>query len=557
MGEHFGREKSGIKDAVRRRAQILIRPRVTSVRAPRRYDAPMSEKLRRLFMQHPLLRDALLWALPALLVGTVLRVLMLSYLPFAYWGSDSRSYFSFAHKLLTEGYISLDEKRRFLYPLLMAFVGALPGPPLKWLAVLQHALGIATLVPLAYLLRKTLAHWRVLIVPITILYAGWPIVLWYEHELLGETLVFAALVWAFAGWCAWVEEPRLARAQRLFWFFFVPFAVAILTKPSSRFLWPGVMLGLVIVCAWRRLSRANVIALGLLVVITLFVGSKKQGAWLLYVATFPLTQIDSPAHADYKAEIRDDVRKFHARVHSYYLEDDWPFAFLESPRKQEQRKLWAELDKDEKRKAKLYTDLALEGMKAEPLLFLYIGAQKLVGSVNVSEFKEDRFTSAFYIERFPHHYEDAQKKPNSPARFALGFGKRDTLPDYAAFTQQLAPRPGSWMERAVTGWVAFVDRIADFVVLPQDWDVADRHIGKTRVKPLGWWLLAACVLAVALPAYRRTFGVWTLIAVSYVCGVFLVSQINPRYFAPAWPVLLPLLAVPADAILRVVRRKAG
>ena len=487
----------------------------------------MSAKFRRFFARHPLMHDALVWAIPALLFGAVLRGLMLSYLPYAYWGSDSRSYFSFAHKLLTEGYISLDEKRRFFYPFFMVPISALPGSPLKWIAFFQHALGLASLVPLAYLLRKTLAHWRVLLIPTTLLYAGWPLILWYEHELLGETIVFAALLWSFAGWCAWVGEPRLARAQRLFWFFFVPFAVAILTKPSSRFLWPGVLLGLVIVLAWKRLGRANLIALGVLLVVTLFVGSKKQGAWLLYVATFPLTQTETPLHADYKAEIRADVQRFHSRLDSYYLEDDWPFSFLESPDKQDERKLWQELAKDEKLKAKLYTALALEGMKAEPLHFLYIGAQKLIGSINVSEFKEDRFTSQFYVERFPHNYEDAQKRPNSPVRFALGFGKNDPLPDYQAFTQRLAPHPASWMERAVVGWVARVDRLADFVVLPQDFDVAARHIGKTRVKLLGWWLLAACVLAVALPAYRRTFGVWTLIAVSYVCGVFLVSQINP------------------------------
>ena len=319
----------------------------------------------------------------------------------------------------------------------------------------------------------------------------------------------------------------------------------------------GWLLGFVIVIARRRLSRANAIALGLLMVVTLFVGSKKQAAWLLYVATFPLTQIDSPAHADYKAEIRTDVQKFRNGIHTYYQDDDWPFAFLENPDKQDERKLWHDVAKDEKLKARLYTDLAIEGIKAEPLLFLYIGAQKLIGSINPSEFKEDRFTSQFYVERFAHHYEDAQQKPNSPVRFALGFDRDDTLPDYAAFTKTLAPHPGSWMERAVVGWIAFVEHVADFVVLPHDRDDAERHISKTHLKLPGWWLIAACVLAVALPAYRRTFGVWTLIAVSYVCGVFLVSQVNPRYFAPAWPVLLPLLAVPADALLRVVRRRRG
>lgn len=248
-------------------------------------------------------------------------------------------------------------------------------------------------------------------------------------------------------------------------------------------------------------------------------------------------------------------KKFRAGIHTYYQDDDWPFSFLENPDKQEERKLWRELDKNEKFKARLYTDLALEGIKAEPLLFLYIGAQKLIGSINPSDFKEDRFTSAFYTERFPQHYEDAQKRPHSPVRFALGFNKTETLPSYADFSRKIAPHPGSWMERAVVRWIAFIEHVGDFVIMPQHAQDSERHIGKTRLKLLGWWLIVAGVIAVALPAYRKTFGCWTIIAVGYLCGVFLVSQINPRYLAPVWPVLIPLLALPADGVLCLLRRR--
>jgi hypothetical protein len=40
---------------------------------------------------------------------------MLSYLPYAYWGSDSRSYYGFAEQLLDTGKLSLYDKRRYLY----------------------------------------------------------------------------------------------------------------------------------------------------------------------------------------------------------------------------------------------------------------------------------------------------------------------------------------------------------------------------------------------------------------------------------------------------------
>jgi hypothetical protein len=46
-----------------------------------------------------------------------------------------------------------------------------------------------------------------------------------------------------------------------------------------------------------------------------------------------------------------------------------------------------------------------------------------------------------------------------------------------------------------------------------------------------------------------------LIGASYVFGVFLFSQPNPRYFGPGWGMLLPLVAVPADGLLRLIWRR--
>ncbi|HEX8296971.1 MAG TPA: hypothetical protein VF593_11755, partial [Chthoniobacteraceae bacterium] len=344
-------------------------------------------------------------------------------------------------------------------------------------------------------------------------------------------------------------EPRVARSLQLWWWFFAPFAVVILTKPSARFLWPGVLVGLVAVAAWKRLQRAQWIALAVLLALTLFVGSKKQGAWLLYVATFPLTQTDTPLHAEYKAEIRADVERFRKHLDIYYLLDDWPFSFLEAPGAQDERPLWKTLGKNDRLRSRIYTDLALEGIKAEPQHLLQLGAQKLIGSINPSEFKEDRFTSAFYRERFQHHFEDARARPQSPVRFALGFRPEETLPEYADFERELAPKANSWMEQVVVGWVAGIERLFDFVKLPDDRDEYQRQIGKTRVRPLGWLLISALLLAVLIPRYRSTFGVWAVIAMGYLAAVFLVSQINPRYFAPAWPVLIPLLALPFDFFL--------
>src|SRR4030095_3857864 len=306
----------------------------------------MFDYFRRVFQRHPIVRDAVYWAGPALLIGAVLRLLLLSYMPYAYWGSDSKSYFSFVHQLLDQGVVNLEEKRRFLYPLFLVPISVLPGEPLRWLAWVQHALGVVTLFPLAYVVRRTLVYWRWWIIPVTVAWAGMPMVLWYEHELLGETLFFNLIVWTIAGWIAWAGESCPARAQRLFWWFLISLGLFILTKPSGRFVLPGIAVGLIILKAWRRLAWSQWAALFLVVVVGLTMGSKKQGAWLLYVAVFPLTSLDSPRHSAYKAEIRDFVEPLRRELDTYYLRDDGPFAFLESPDEQDVRPLWKALNAD-------------------------------------------------------------------------------------------------------------------------------------------------------------------------------------------------------------------
>ncbi len=61
------------------------------------------------------------------------------------------------------------------------------------------------------------------------------------------------------------------------------------------------------------------------------------------------------------------------------------------------------------------------------------------------------------------------------------------------------------------------------------------------------WTFAGALLSL-LPQYRRTLGVWAIVSVGYVFGVFLVSMVFSRYFAPVWPVLLVLLPIPLEVV---------
>lgn len=518
----------------------------------------MSDRFRQFFQRHPVIRDAILWAGPALLIGAVLRLLLLSYMPYAYWGSDSRSYFSFVHQLLDQGTINLEEKRRYLYPLFLTPISVLPGAPLRWLAWVQHALGLASLIPLSYVVRKTLVHWRWWIIPITVAWAGMPIVLWYEHELLGETLFFGSIVWSIAGWVAWVTESRPARVQRLFWWFFTGLAIFMLTKPSGRFVLPGVCVGLVMLMAWRTLRWPHWTALFLLVAVSLTMGSKKQGAWLLYVATFPLTSLDSPKHAEYKAEIRDMVEPLRREFDTYYLRDDEPFAFLESPDKQDTRPLWKALNAEIDKRSRIYLDLALEGIRERPDLFLHLGLQRVIASANISAFKDSRFAGDYYGLRFEDDYEKAAKDLAKGRRTSVltAFAIRGQLPPWEEFRARLSPRPDSLAARTVVAWVRGYEKVSNVVRLPTSGQLYERGIGKARPTFLGIWLVVGMLLSL-LPRYRPTLGVWMLVAASYLLGVFLVSQPNPRYFGPAWAMLFPLFALPLDVLVTALQRVFG
>lgn len=510
-------------------------------------------RLAAFFRRHPALRDALLWAIPAILFGIILRLCLLSYSRFAYWGSDSRSYFDFAQKLFEEHYVSFQEKRRFLYPIFLALVTALPGTPLKWLAWIQHGLGLVTIIPVAYCVRKSLAGWRWFIIPVTILYTGHPVLFWYEHELLGENLFFALIVWSCAGWFAWVSESDRARANRLWWLFLVPFAGFILTKPSGRFFYPGLALGFLIVAGWRRLGLPQLSALAAVLIATFFVGSRPQAAWLLYVSTFPLTNLESPALASYKAEIRDLVEPLHQDLEHYHKNDRATFDFLENPGRHPERPLWAALEKEPKKKPAVYMELAKEAIRAHPIEFLYLGYTRVLYSANLSHFKKERFAPGYFAEHFRDDYDSSNPRVNrnvpSSIPLVLGLRAKTVLPPYQDFiSQRLSQRDNHPLSsKFVMAWASLYARLGDLVMLPES------GLGDARPTLLGYWLLLSIGFAFA-PAYRCTWAPWCLASVGYLCAVFLVSLVSPRYFAPAWPVFIPLLFLPLDYIYRAWRR---
>jgi len=512
-------------------------------------------------IRHPLVRDAILWSIPAITFGLFLRGLLLWYSPMAYWGSDSYSYFSFAYRLLFDGQIALYEKRRYVYPLLMVPIAALPGSPLFWTAWIQHAFGLVSLIPLAYAVRKTLVYWRLWIVPITVLFGGMPLVVWYEHELLGESFFINALLWAFAGWCAWEgRRNRVPFHPGWWWLFYVPFALCVLTKPAGRFFWPGLIIGLILAVSWRSLRWKQAVALLLLLFASWTMGQDKQGARLLYSSSFPLTRLDTPLHAELKAEIAPMVTKARDRIDYYYLEDDDPKNFLLRGLRDPAFPAWAALSQNEDATGRAMKELALEGIVGDPFSYALIAFSRTVGAVNPGMFKDVRFESRYYPDKFREQYDEMIASRGIRGvrllRCLFNLPRGSEIPDWSVIETQLAPPRADWPAVLLNDYVDGYHSLIRFATMAELRGVR-KSIWEIRPSFAGWVGMLGLILAVAIPRLRLTLGVWVLIVGGYAVGVHLVGSSNPRFYAPVWPVVLTVWFIPFDALIQFVRARFG
>ena len=248
---------------------------------------------------------------------------------------------------------------------------------------LQTSLALGSVIAFGYIVRKTFAAWKLLIIPATLIYALHPHFLYYTGQVLAESLSLNLLVLSIAGWAAWIGRPDSPTRFPPFLLFFIPFALFILTKPSHRFLWPGLIVAFFLSGSWRWLRRPHFAALAGLALLTLTVGKEEQGLRLFYASVFPLTQLQTPSHADYKEAIADMVEEARAALPRYAFTDKKYKSFLAYPdRYPLAGDLWADLKKKDNRSLKdhLYRDLALEGITHEPHLMFYIALQRVLGS---------------------------------------------------------------------------------------------------------------------------------------------------------------------------------
>ena len=255
----------------------------------------------------PDLRLTLLLCIPGALVATALRVWLLWHMPAGFVHGDTAAQLSTALKLLESGYLDINGKKTFLTPLLYTISALAHIPVLYFAAILQHLFGVVLVVCTGLLTKAWFLSWRLWIVPLTVLIAINPILLWYEHTALPESMtVFGAMAVALTGTLFFRRPNRYTLTLLFLSVLFVAGA-----RPEGRF-FSLFALALVIRRYWGDWSRLKIYAaVSVAWVFLIFLLTRTaQSGLLLYASLIHW----SPAHLAVAPGVAEAMQPFQARA---------------------------------------------------------------------------------------------------------------------------------------------------------------------------------------------------------------------------------------------------
>jgi hypothetical protein len=265
------------------------------------------------------LRELLLWCLPALLLGLALRIVLTVHLPYAFFHDDAPDFLTTPDKLLFEHTFELHGKKTFLVPFLFTVPFLLHLPALLFIPVAQHLLGLVMVVLVGGLVRLWFAQWKIFIVPLTVIAAANPFLLWYEHTLMAEAIfVFCTVLLALAG-----TLYALAQTRGRFIFFCIALVLEAGARPEGKLLF-GFGLFLLVLVHWREgqlpFSRPQfrhsawprLLGMFVLAIVMHFLTKTSQAGLLLYTSVVRLTPTElkvAPGFDPYIAPLRAELQR--------------------------------------------------------------------------------------------------------------------------------------------------------------------------------------------------------------------------------------------------------
>jgi len=154
---------------------------------------------------------------------------------------------------------------------------------------------------------------------VTTIVAIWPRMVWYEQEIVAESVLLASIIVAVA---LAFPVQRLREPKRLFWFLMAADLI-IAVKPHGRPIWLGLMISAVLLAGFPwRWSKACWGALAFSLVIIFTTGSSKQGPWLLLSSTLPLVNPDQGKWPEYRQALKPFIEETRTDLSQYPWKQD-------------------------------------------------------------------------------------------------------------------------------------------------------------------------------------------------------------------------------------------
>ena len=325
-------------------------------------------------------RRCLLLCLPALLVGGWLRVEMLDgWRGGFYFGPDSGSYWESAFRFAQGGHFSFGGKRPWGYPVVVWLASHGPVSPAFSVALVQQFIAWLSIVVLGALVRVVLPCGRWFVAPVTVLYAVQPEILYWGHVLIADSLFISVTLAVALVVAIYWQRPEwrwLAVAVALIF-------LAMALRPVGRALWLSFIPIVLLVphLEWRR-KLLHAAALAVLYFPASKAAAVTQGEDLLFVSTLPLMRLDTPLHADLKAELRPQVEAARADLWNYItvgqrqvwgdlLDNDPADADSVLQRLRADKNRYGQVRREISREALRHSPLPYAGMVAMKMFYVY------------------------------------------------------------------------------------------------------------------------------------------------------------------------------------------
>ena len=255
------------------------------------------------------LHEFLWYCVPGVLTGLILRAWLTVAMPYGYYHPDTHDFMTTIYYLKVHHHFTIHGKTTFLTPVLYTIPFLLHVPALILIPLAQHLRGLLLILMIGALGRLWFTFWRWLIVPLTVLAAIQPAMIFWEHTLMSESgFVFCAVALALAGTCF---------ALRPSWWTFgcvlaAMFLVAAARPEGNLLLATGVLLPLFVQWGRWRLAALQGGSAIVLLLLMLSITKVSHSGLLLYASLVHLTPDEprtAPGLGPYIRELRDQMRE--------------------------------------------------------------------------------------------------------------------------------------------------------------------------------------------------------------------------------------------------------